>query len=144
MLVVHLGFYLQWYHISWLFTSSCTLSGCARPGEWAEEVIVPLSLVSAKPVAAGVFCQEKCLVILQKCCPFPRISSPFSILHRPQQPSPSSTLHRTTSVGPDSVFPLFSAEQHCFSKVRALHICTESNRMWSTCSDRVKLFEGVF
>lgn len=111
--------------------------------EGAEEVILPLSLVSVKQLAAEFCCQEKCSVILQSCCPFPRISPALTILDRPQQPPPGSILHQATSVGPDSVFPLFTAEQHCFSRVRALHICTESNRMWSTCSDGAKLFEGV-
>lgn len=97
-----------------------------------------------KTFGSRFFCQEKCLVILQSCCPFPRISPAFGILDRPQQPQASSTSHKATSVGPDSVFPLFTAEQYYFSRVRALHICTESNRMWSACSDGVKLFEGVF
>lgn len=142
---MHLVFYLAWCHTSWLFTSSCTQHVFARPGEGVEEVILPLSLMFAKPLADRFFCQgKKCLVILQSCCPFPRLSPPFGILDRPQQPPPSSTSHKAASVGPDSVFPLFTAERHCFSRVRALHICTESNRMWSTCSDGVKLFEGVF
>lgn len=111
--------------------------------EGAEEVILPLSLMSVKHLAAGFCRQEKCSVILHSSCPFPRISPAFSILDRPQQPPPGSVLHQATSVGPDSAFPLFPAERRCFSKVRALHICTESNRMWSTCSDGVKLFEGV-
>jgi len=144
LLIAHLVSYLAWYHTSWLFTSSCTQRVFARPGEGAEEAILPLSLVSARPLAAGFLCQQKCLAILQSCCPSPGISSPFGILDKPQQPLPSSTSHKAESVGPDSVFPLFTAERHRFSRVRALHICTESNRMWSTCSDGVKLFEGVF
>lgn len=111
--------------------------------EGAEEVILPLSLVSVKQLATGFCYQEKCLVILQSCCHFPRISPAFRILGRSQQPPPGSILHQATNVGPDSAFPLFTAERHCFSRVRALHICTESNRMWSTCSEGVKLFEGV-
>lgn len=141
--MVRLVFYLAWYPTSWLFASSCTPHVFARAGEGQRKKSF-LSALRLQNQAARFFCQEKCLVILQSCCPFPRISPPFGILDRPQKPPPSSTSHKAARVGPDSVFPLFTAEQPCCSRVRALHICTERNRMWSPRSDGVKLFEGVF
>lgn len=137
------GVYLAWYHSSRSSHSAAPHVPLPDLGRGQRKQPFLSASCLQNHWQPGFSARKKCLVILQSCCPFPRISPPFSILDRLQQPTPSSALCKAASAGPDSVFPLFRAEeQHCSSRVRALHVCTESNSLGSTCSDEYSSLRG--